>query len=310
VFNKKFKKIESLLLIAIIFIISAFSFGLVYGRAGGGEDYGSGGYDYNSSNIDHDDIDTSKAFSGTTSSLGTASPMAGCCACIIIILIVVFIVIAKKKGWIKSTGGSTVIQPVLEEKQKDIEERKANLKKSDPGWNEERFLDMAETIFFKVQEAWTKKKLEIARPFITDAVYNRFKQQIDDLTRRGLVNVLENIVIGSSEIVKIEQDNEYDSITVKFRASMKDYKIEEKTGNIVSGSKDQSPPFTEYWTFIRRAGVKTRDTHAVKEKKCPNCGAPLDINESGVCKYCKANVVSGDFDWVLSKITQKEEWHV
>ena len=117
-------------------------------------------------------------------------------------------------------------------------------------------------------------------------------------------------MVGSTEIVKIAQDKDFDTVTVKIRASMIDYKVDEKSGNMVSGAKEQSPPFTEFWTFLRKAGTKTRDVPTVKEKKCPNCGAPLEINESGKCKFCKANVVSGDFDWVLSKITQRDDWKV
>jgi len=37
---------------------------------------------------------------------------------------------------------------------------------------------------------------------------------------------------------------------------------------------------------------------------CPNCGAPLDVDLSGVCSYCKAPIMSGAYDWVLSRIDQ------
>ena len=39
-------------------------------------------------------------------------------------------------------------------------------------------------------------------------------------------------------------------------------------------------------------------------KKCPNCGAPLDLDLAGICKYCRAPVMSGEFDWVLTRIEQ------
>ena len=37
-------------------------------------------------------------------------------------------------------------------------------------------------------------------------------------------------------------------------------------------------------------------------KFCPHCGAPLDLNQSGVCSYCHSVVTSDDHDWVLTKI--------
>ena len=41
---------------------------------------------------------------------------------------------------------------------------------------------------------------------------------------------------------------------------------------------------------------------------CPNCGAPLDINRTGNCNQCQAEITSGDFDWVLSKIEQDDDY--
>jgi len=32
--------------------------------------------------------------------------------------------------------------------------------------------------------------------------------------------------------------------------------------------------------------------------------APLDVDLSGVCSYCKAPIMSGDYDWVLARIDQ------
>ena len=45
-----------------------------------------------------------------------------------------------------------------------------------------------------------------------------------------------------------------------------------------------------------------------RPEQCPNCGAPLDVNETGDCKFCGAAVTSGKFDWVLSKIDQANDW--
>lgn len=283
----------------------------IYTRAGGGEDFGGGGYDSGSS---FSSSSSSTSFVPTSTGGAAAGGISAVVCIIIVIVIIVFVIIASKKGWVKSgTSASKKVYfpPELptsgDEVQSNLAENKAKLEESDPEWNEDRFLDTAETIFHTVQQAWTQNDLGISRPYLSDSIFTRFKKQLESLKRRKLKNVLENVVVGSTAIVKIEKDKDYDSITVKFRASMIDYKEDDK-GNLVSGGKAQTPPFTEYWTFIRKAGTKTRETPTVKEKKCPNCGAPLKINESGRCEYCDANVVSGEFDWVLSKITQRDEW--
>ena len=46
------------------------------------------------------------------------------------------------------------------------------------------------------------------------------------------------------------------------------------------------------------------------EGQCPNCGAPIEMNQSANCTHCKALLRSGEYDWVLTEITQESEWHV
>src|SRR6185369_8752179 len=44
------------------------------------------------------------------------------------------------------------------------------------------------------------------------------------------------------------------------------------------------------------------------EGNCPNCGTPLEMNQSANCASCSALLRSGEYDWVLSEITQDCEW--
>jgi hypothetical protein len=119
-------------------------------------------------------------------------------------------------------------------------------------------------------------------------------------------NVLDNLVVGGVRIVKVQTDPNFDAVTVRIDASAADYEVDD-SGKLVYGSR-QNQPFTEYWTFIRSGAARTRVGEGAEITQCPNCGAPLSINESGVCSYCKATVTTGQFGWVLDNITQASEW--
>ena len=43
------------------------------------------------------------------------------------------------------------------------------------------------------------------------------------------------------------------------------------------------------------------------EEKCPNCGAPVDINSSANCPYCDSTLVKDASDYAMSKKTGARE---
>jgi hypothetical protein len=177
----------------------------------------------------------------------------------------------------------------------------------DPAFNERVFIDRAQAAFFLLQKAWMQKDLSISRAVMSEGIYQRWKVQIDQMAAAHKKNMMDNLVVLGAAVVKVERDARFEALTVQIDASAADYEVDEQTGKIVFGSQTDQP-FTEYWTFVRSAGTKTRDKPGVMESKCPNCGAPLTINESGVCHYCNVVVTSGSFDWVLDNITQAYEW--
>ena len=34
---------------------------------------------------------------------------------------------------------------------------------------------------------------------------------------------------------------------------------------------------------------------------CPQCGAPVEGNSTGICEYCKSKLINNNYDWVMSK---------
>jgi hypothetical protein len=104
------------------------------------------------------------------------------------------------------------------------------------------------------------------------------------------------------DLANVIGDTHFDAVTVRLFATSLDYTLADD-GSLLHGSRDRERAYTEYWTFIRGRNAKGR---ARTDPSCPNCGAPLKVSMAGNCEYCQARVVSGDFDWVLSRIEQDE----
>jgi predicted lipid-binding transport protein (Tim44 family) len=178
----------------------------------------------------------------------------------------------------------------------------AKIQSADPNFNIQVFKDKTSNAFYKIQEAWSKQDMSIARPFVSDAIMQRYTTMISDMRARNERDILENIVIGSMTVQRASADNNFDYITVRIDASAADYTVD-ADNKMVSGSKADEP-FTEYWTMLRSVNTLTQIDKQLKDNKCPNCGAPLEVNAIGKCNYCGAIVSSGNFDWVLSQIDQ------
>ncbi|MEA3357630.1 MAG: Tim44-like domain-containing protein [Patescibacteria group bacterium] len=295
----------------------------LWSRAGGGESYDDGGFDSFDTDAGDDWSDSSDSYyGGSTGDSISGSDVCSsfCCFAIVAIIVIVFLVIKAKKGGksvlkpskgslvpSSSSAASNVTNQSMNSSQ--ISEQLNAMKKIDPKFDQQKFKGHVKKVFMAVQQGWTERDQSCCRPFMGEDAYQSHQMQIDNMKKNKVINVLENIVVGSVDFARIDLGDEFHKITMKVRASMKDYKVKEDAQDkIIEGDKKQTPPFTEYWAFIRKSNLKTKVKDGIIDRKCPNCGAPIKVDVAGVCKYCEANVVNGDYDWVLSEIIQKSEW--
>jgi len=173
----------------------------------------------------------------------------------------------------------------------------------DPAFDESAFIGDAERAFFIVQQAWTEQKPELSRQVMADGIWQQHRTQIEQYVAQGRRNVLEQLAVGSARIVGAHSDQTYDTITLRFLAACADYDVDVKSGRIVRGDRSVEQ-WSEDWVFQRSSSATTKPKGGTLSQKCPNCGAPLDVDLAGVCPYCKAPVMSGEYDWVLTRIDQ------
>jgi len=182
-----------------------------------------------------------------------------------------------------------------------------NIISKDSDFSVINFKERIKKAFIEIQHAWCKQDLTSIKPFISDGIEERFSLQIEMQKKEGWENIMENIRIIKVEILEVNSDKSFDIIHIAITAKAKDYKVDIKTGQIIRGSLIKES-FTEIWSFLRKPGVKTLKGKGLIEGMCPNCSAPLDITDAGQCNACKAYIRCGDYDWILSEITQQVEW--
>jgi hypothetical protein len=160
--------------------------------------------------------------------------------------------------------------------------------------------------FITIYSSWSERKYEPSRPLMTDNLFKSHHYWIQQYQKAKLINRLDDLQVTGVHLVKLEVDKYFEAATVRIFASVRDYCIRED-GKPYSGNPRSPRRFSEYWTFVRRAGVEV-DEKKFDPKCCPNCGAPVSMGMTGICSYCNTKVTTGEFGWILSRITQDEAY--
>ncbi len=183
-----------------------------------------------------------------------------------------------------------------------MQARLAELGQRDPSFDVSALWNRIALVFHELGVGWSNRDLSRIRPFVSDNLFQYFHYFIGLYVERRARNVTENARILRIEPANVLGDAYFDAVTVRLFATSLDYTLGDD-GRLLHGSRDKERAYTEYWTFIRGRNAKGR---ARTDPACPQCGAPLRVGMAGNCEYCQARVVSGDFDWVLSRIEQDE----
>lgn len=165
-----------------------------------------------------------------------------------------------------------------------------------------RLLVRARDVFTTLQAAWSAQKLEGMRPFETDALFQSHRFWVQEYQRQQLKNRVDNVDVEAVELCRVQKDGAHVAATLRITASCIDTTVD-ASGKLISGNARTPRRFSEYWTFVKHADAKGSSSLV----NCPNCGAPLQVSQTGVCEHCQSKLTLGRFDWVASRIEQDED---
>ncbi|MGA2441090.1 MAG: TIM44-like domain-containing protein [Tepidisphaeraceae bacterium] len=222
--------------------------------------------------------------------------------------VVLLVLYKSHQGGLAAYQGSVIRRGADAADDNRVGEAAAAMMRADPGFSIDRFAQRARLAFMKIQQSWCGQDLGAVRPFVSDGVYERFSLQIEEQKALGYRDQMEQVAVGAVSLVEFTEGNVFDVATVRIEAQAADYRVSLHDGRRISGP-GAVEPFVEFWSWVRRHGFKGDSSKpGLIEGNCPNCGAAVEINQSAKCKNCQAILRSGEFDWVLTEITQQSEW--
>lgn len=170
----------------------------------------------------------------------------------------------------------------------------SEIKKHLSGFDVNKFLSSGYNIYMRIEEAWMNFKLENVRDIITDELFNMYESQLTSMEMKGEQNIMEDFKLLNSAITNASLQNDMLQVTTRYVIEFYDYIIKKDTKQVVRGNSNRKMRMVYEMTFIKKLD-KT------KLNKCPNCGAPIDINSVGICEYCNSKIVDDNTEWVMSK---------
>ncbi len=282
------KKIIIIISIAIISLIpNIISKNVVLADSGFGTSYDSGGSSYSGGSYDYDyDYDSGDYSSDDSGDISMFAAIVG-------FTIFIIIIVAICMGSSTSNQSTSGVVPSKSLPDENAIENK--IKSYIPNFNKQEFLDNGYSIYKDVQNAWMNFKLEDVKDEITDELYNMYESQLTTLEVKGEQNIMKDFKVVKSYLKDAVVQNNTITITTGYVIQMYDYIIEKSTGKVIRGSSNNKLKIVYEMKFRR-----TLDESA-KIDKCPNCGAKIDMNTSGICEYCGSKLVSENTKWVLTE---------
>jgi predicted lipid-binding transport protein (Tim44 family) len=147
----------------------------------------------------------------------------------------------------------------------DLERGVGYIRQMDASFDPARFADTASDAFFRVQAAWMARDMSQASGGITPEMLDILQKDCDRLRGQGRINRLENIAVRSVTVTEAWQESGQDYVTVQFLANLLDYTVDERSGQVVEGSRAEPVKFEEYWTFVRPVGPNAWRLSAIQQ---------------------------------------------
>lgn len=126
------------------------------------------------------------------------------------------------------------------------------LGKYDPGFDLSSFKDERMDDFMKLQAAWNHRDLSSVAPMISPELRSQLDQDIERLKQSRQINRIENIAVRGTDLIEAWQEYGQEFATVRFRANLTDYTVDEASGSVIAGDRLQPVKFEEDWTFARK----------------------------------------------------------
>lgn len=175
----------------------------------------------------------------------------------------------------------------------------------DPGFRARALTEWATEASALIGQSLVSGEAVLTRTFMSNGLY-RTHQALLELRAEADVSCAGTWQAVQAFVVEATRSVLEDEVRVRVTCQGWCWERHEPTGVTLRGGPDTAT-WSEDLTFARAATAVTPGTGGLPARRCPSCGAGLDLDPDGACRYCHGIVTAGSHDWVLVS-WQREPW--
>lgn len=124
---------------------------------------------------------------------------------------------------------------------------------ADPSWDPAALRARVVETFFPIQRTWAANDPEASDPFVSDALLERHRLQLEGYVEQGRVNRIEDLKLEEVEIIRVHNVSEdhLDHFVAYVEFRSRDWMEDAETGKVVNGVKKELSTFRQFWSYTR-----------------------------------------------------------
>ena len=171
-----------------------------------------------------------------------------------------------------------------------------NLVKQDKDFSESKFKSKVENEFIQIMLSMVTRKTLAVKHFVNDETYSKIINKVNEDVSNRRIQMYDELNVAGVEIKNIEELDNCFKIDVLVHSKALTYYLDLTTKKYLSGNNTSRTDRDFSITFEKMKEGKELGA----ARKCPGCGANLDINKTGVCSYCGMVIKLENYDWVIT----------
>jgi len=183
--------------------------------------------------------------------------------------------------------------------QQRVSQQFDQLRRFDPNFSEIIFADFCYALYGRAHHAWGEgaAAIQLLAPYLSEPVRNALRQR-----NPPQLQSVEGIIVGAMQVANVDGlATPWVRISLEFEANYTEVVATGKQGN--GANQQMSYYVRERWELERKRDVLSPPPEQATALHCPRCGAPLEQDTVGACKFCGTKIDSGEFQWYVRSVS-------